>query len=125
MLVTLLSLPVIYFWAYAATPGGAGAGRVPDADMRPGRLGREVPAYLNELAPADARGTFAGTCYQLGNFIASINAVLQAGIAERMGGNYSIALAGVATFAALLICIMMKFGPEKHNVAMGREPVAE
>ena len=124
MLVTLLALPVIYFWAYAATPVALALGAFLMQVCVQGAWG-VVPAYLNELAPADARGTFAGTCYQLGNFIASINAVLQAGLAERMGGNYSFALAAVATFAALLICTMMKFGPEKHNVAMGREPVGE
>jgi SHS family lactate transporter-like MFS transporter len=84
-----------------------------------------VPAHLNELAPADARGTFAGTCYQLGNLIAAVNAPLQTSIATWAGGNYSIALAGVAAFAALLICTMTFFGPEKHNVAMGREPIGE
>jgi len=124
MLVTLLALPVIYFWAYAATPVALALGAFLMQVCVQGAWG-VVPAYLNELAPADARGTFAGTCYQLGNFIASINAVLQAGLAERMGGNYSFSLAAVATFAALLICTMMKFGPEKHNVAMGREPVGE
>ena len=30
-----------------------------------------IPAHLNELSPAEARGTFPGTVYQLGNFIAS------------------------------------------------------
>jgi SHS family lactate transporter-like MFS transporter len=66
------------------------------------------------------RGTFAGTVYQLGNLIASVNAVFQAELAESHGGNYSIALAVVACFAALLIAIMMFIGPEARNVEMGR-----
>ncbi len=93
ILVTLLALPVIYFWAYAATPVTLALGAFLMQVCVQGAWG-VVPAYLNELAPPDARGTFAGTCYQLGNFIASINAVLQAGIAEQTGGNYSLALAG-------------------------------
>jgi len=42
-------------------------------------------------------------------------------VAESRGGNYSIALAVVAGFAALLIAIMMYFGPEAQNADMGRE----
>jgi SHS family lactate transporter-like MFS transporter len=77
-----------------------------------------VPAHLNELSPKDARGTFPGTVYQLGNLIASMNAVLQAGIAERTGGNYAIALAGVAITSALVIALCMMFGPEARDVKM-------
>jgi SHS family lactate transporter-like MFS transporter len=41
-----------------------------------------VPVHLNELSPPSVRGTFAGTVYQLGNLIASVNAVFQAELAE-------------------------------------------
>ncbi len=40
-----------------------------------------IPAHLNELSPAEARATFPGFVYQLGNFIASYNLVLQTRIA--------------------------------------------
>jgi len=82
--------------------------------------------HLNELSPQSVRGTFAGTVYQLGNLIASVNAVFQAEIAESHGGNYSIALAIVACFAALLIATMMFLGPEAKDADMGRvAPVSE
>jgi SHS family lactate transporter-like MFS transporter len=77
-----------------------------------------VPAHLNELSPPDSRGTFPGTVYQLGNLLASVNAVLQTGIAERTGGNYAIALASVAICSALVIALFMKFGPEAKDVEM-------
>ena len=77
-----------------------------------------VPAHLNELSPSDSRGTFPGTVYQLGNLIASVNAVLQTTVAERTGGNYAIALASVAICAALVISLCMKFGPEAKDVEM-------
>jgi SHS family lactate transporter-like MFS transporter len=77
-----------------------------------------VPAHLNELSPRDSRGTFPGTVYQLGNLMASVNAVLQTGIAERTGGNYAIALASVAICAAMVIALFMKFGPEAKDVQM-------
>ena len=125
ILVTLMALPVIYFWAYAATPVALALGAFLMQVCVQGAWG-VVPAHLNELSPAAARGTFPGTCYQLGNLIAAINLPLQSSIAESMGGNYSIALAIIATCAALLIATLMWLGPEAHNVDMGRAaPVSE
>ncbi len=118
ILVSLLALPVIYFWAYSTTPLMLTLGAFLMQFCVQGAWG-VVPAHLNELSPPGARSTFPGTCYQLGNLIASVNVVLQADIAERMHGNYSIALAIVATSAALLIATLIKFGPEAHNVEMG------
>jgi SHS family lactate transporter-like MFS transporter len=116
--IALLSLPVVYLWAYSTTPVMLALGAFLIQVCVGGAWG-VVPAHLNELSPASARGTFPGTVYQLGNLIASVNAVLQAGIAERMGGNYSIALASVAVCAALAIVTLLKFGPEAHGVEMG------
>ena len=125
ILVTLMALPVIYFWAYAATPVTLALGAFLMQVCVQGAWG-VVPAHLNELSPANARGTFPGTCYQLGNLIAAINLPLQSSIAESAGGNYSIALAIIATCAALLIATLMWLGPEAHNVDMGRAaPVSE
>jgi SHS family lactate transporter-like MFS transporter len=119
ILVTLMALPVIYFWAYAATPVALALGAFLMQVCVQGAWG-VVPAHLNELSPADARGTFPGTCYQLGNLIAAVNLPLQSSIAESHGGNYSIALAIIATCAALLIATMMYFGPEARNAELGR-----
>jgi SHS family lactate transporter-like MFS transporter len=125
ILVTLMALPVIYFWAYAATPVALALGAFLMQVCVQGAWG-VVPAHLNELSPAGARGTFPGTCYQLGNLIAAINLPLQSSIAESAGGNYSIALAIIATCAALLIATLMWLGPEAQNVDMGRAaPVSE
>jgi SHS family lactate transporter-like MFS transporter len=55
----------------------------------------------------------------LGNLIAAVNNPLQTSIAERTGGNYSLALALVATCAALLIATLAWLGPEAKNVDMG------
>ncbi len=83
-----------------------------------------VPAHLNELAPAAARGTFAGTCYQLGNLIAAVNNPLQSKIAEATGGNYSLALAIVATSAALLIATLAWLGRKPRMWIWGRMPAS-
>lgn len=118
VMVTLLSLPVIYFWAYAPTAITLAAGAFLMQVCVQGAWG-VVPVHLNELSPASVRGTFGGTVYQTGNLLASVNAVFQAGFAQSHGGNYSLALAIVAGGAALLIAVMMYFGPEAHNADMG------
>ena len=112
----LLAIPTIWLWAYA--PGltlltiGAflmqffvqGAWSV-------------IPVHLNELSPAEARGTFPGTVYQLGNLVASSNLTIQAFVADGRH-SYSFALAAVALCAALGIALLLAFGPEAHGVAM-------
>jgi SHS family lactate transporter-like MFS transporter len=77
-----------------------------------------IPAHLNELSPPDARGTFPGTVYQLGNLIASYNAVLQTSIAARSGENYSFALASVAIAAAVAIVVLTLMGREARDIRL-------
>jgi SHS family lactate transporter-like MFS transporter len=117
ILSALLALPVIYFWAYAPTAITLAAGAFLMQICVQGAWG-VVPVHLNELSPSSVRGTFAGTVYQLGNLIASVNAVFQAEFAEARGGNFSLALAVVAGGAALLIAVMAFLGPEAHSVEM-------
>jgi SHS family lactate transporter-like MFS transporter len=124
ILVALMALPVIYFWASAQTAAMLALGAFLMQICVQGAWG-VVPVHLNELSPPGVRGTFAGTVYQLGNLIASINAVFQAELAESgkefLGlQHYSLALAVVACFAALLIATMMYLGPEARNADMGR-----
>jgi SHS family lactate transporter-like MFS transporter len=117
IMVTLLSLPVAYFWAYAPTAATLAIGAFLMQICVQGAWG-VVPVHLNELSPASVRGTFAGTVYQVGNLLASVNAVFQASFAKSHGGNYSLALVVVAVGAAILIAIMMYFGPEAQNADM-------
>ena len=79
-----------------------------------------IPVHLNELSPDDARGTFPGFVYQLGNLIASVNATLQAGIAAHYGGDYGIALAAVAGTVAVAIVVLTALGTEAKGIAFGR-----
>jgi SHS family lactate transporter-like MFS transporter len=118
IMVTLFALPVIWFWSHGSTPAMLAIGAFLMQVCVQGAWG-VVPAHLNELAPAAARGTFAGTCYQLGNLIASVNNPLQTAIAEHFNKDYSLALAIVATGAALLIATLAWLGPEAQNVDMG------
>ena len=121
VIAALLSLPMIYLWAYSETAVMLAVGAFLVQYFVQGAWG-VIPAHLNELSPADARGTFPGTVYQLGNFIASSNAVLQARIAESQGGNYSIALASVAAAAAVAIAVLALAGREARHIDMAPVP---
>jgi SHS family lactate transporter-like MFS transporter len=117
MLAAALSLPVVYLWAYSTTAVMLAIGAFLMQMCVQGAWG-VVPAYLNELSPPDARATFPGTIYQLGNLIASSNAYLQTSIAARDGENYTFALASVAAAAAIAIATLIAFGREDRNAQL-------
>jgi SHS family lactate transporter-like MFS transporter len=114
----LLSLPVTYLWAYSTTVVGLAVGAFLMQVCVQGAWG-VVPVHLNELSPANARATFPGTIYQLGNLIASSNALLQTSVAASNGENYAFALASVAAAAAVAISVLAFAGPEARNISLG------
>jgi MFS transporter, SHS family, lactate transporter len=115
VIAALLTLPLIPVWTYGAGPVTLAIGAFLIQFAVQGAWG-VVPAHLNELSPAEVRGTFPGFAYQIGNLLASANATLQAGIAEANGGNYAFALATVAAIAAVILAALAIFGPEAHGV---------
>jgi MFS transporter, SHS family, lactate transporter len=117
MIGAILSLPVVYLWAYSTTMVGLACGAFLMQVCVQGAWG-VIPAHLNELSPPDARATFPGTVYQLGNFIASSNAVLQTTIAKNEGGNYAFALASVAVAAAVAIFVLTAVGREARDAKL-------
>lgn len=114
----LVALPIIPLWAFSVTPVLLGIGAFLMQVAVQGAWG-VIPVHLNELSPDEVRGTFPGFAYQLGNLLASGNATLQAGFAASHGGNYALALAVVATIAAVVIAVLTYFGPEQHGVVFG------
>jgi MFS transporter, SHS family, lactate transporter len=118
VIAALLAIPVTYLWAFSTTFTLLAVGAFLMQFFVQGAWG-VIPAHLNELSPANIRATFPGTVYQLGNFIASSNALIQTSIAARFGGNYSIALASVAVGAAVVIVILASMGREARDVQMG------
>jgi SHS family lactate transporter-like MFS transporter len=113
----VLSLIVLYSWSHGTTPGGIAVAAFLMQFAVQGAWG-VVPVHLNELSPAEIRGTFPGFVYQLGNFVASFNAPIQAGIAAQNGGDYGFALMLVAGIVAVVLIALMIFGPEARNVSM-------
>jgi MFS transporter, SHS family, lactate transporter len=123
VIASLLSLAVLPLWAFSHTAAMLAAGAFLMQLMVQGAWGI-VPAHLNELSPQDARGAFPGFAYQLGNLLASGNAVWQAQIAESRGDNYSLALAVVAGAVAVVIALVTILGPERRGAAFVAEDQA-
>ncbi|MBU6471478.1 MAG: MFS transporter [Alphaproteobacteria bacterium] len=116
ILGALLALPLIPFWAFSSSPWLLGVAGFAMQFMVQGCWGI-IPAHLNELSPREARGTFPGVVYQLGNFLASYNATMQAKI-ELSYGSYGAALAVVAAGAAIFIAVFAFMGREARDIDM-------
>ncbi len=117
MVAAFLALPVLPLWAFSSGSFTIGLGAFLMQFMVQGAWG-VVPTWLNELVPANARAVLPGFVYQLGNLIASVNATLQATIAERHGGDYGLAMAIVAGTVAILICLLVAFGRETRGMVI-------
>ena len=124
VIAALLALPVIPLWAFSASPVTIALGAFLMQICVQGAWG-VIPAHLNELSPPEVRGTFPGFTYQLGNCLAAANATIQSGVADRwFGGNLSWPLAAVAGIVAVVIALMVGFGPEARDVRMGDDLAA-
>lgn len=106
----LLALPVAPLFAYGNSLYALAAGAFLMQFMVQGAWG-VVPAYLTELSPGPVRATFPGLAYQLGNLIASRNAVVQAKLAEHFH-SYKGVLAMTVLFGATFLAVVTSFGRE-------------
>jgi SHS family lactate transporter-like MFS transporter len=77
-----------------------------------------MPAHLNEISPPEARATFPGFSYQLGNTIAAGNATIQAALAVWLGHNYGTGLAIVVGIGAFAFVALAIFGREAMDTDM-------
>jgi MFS transporter, SHS family, lactate transporter len=113
----VLALIVLVPWSHPGTPLEIGIAAFFMQVAVQGAWG-VIPVHLNELSPSEIRGTFPGFIYQLGNFVASFNAPIQASIAMNHGGNYGYALMLVVGIVSVLLIVLMVFGPEARNISM-------
>jgi len=124
IIAALLSLPVIPLWAFSDSAVLLAVGAFLMQFAVQGAWG-VIPVHLNELSPQTARATFPGFVYQLGNLLASVNATLQATIAEHFGGNYGVALAIVVGSVAIIIALLLTVGTEAKGIAFSKAPTSE
>jgi len=114
-LAAVLAVPAIPLWAYSHTVPLLALGGFLMQFMVQGAWG-VVPAHLNELSPAAVRGTFPGFAYQLGNLLASRNAVIQARLVEQhYNGSYAPVLAWTVLIIATLVAVVTWSGSERRG----------
>jgi len=116
-IAALIALPVLPLWAFSHDVAAITAGAFLMQISVQGAWG-VIPVYLNEISPDVIRATFPGLVYQLGNLITSKNGQMQTAFAETHGNNFSIALGVVAASAAVVIALLILFGPERRGVDM-------
>jgi SHS family lactate transporter-like MFS transporter len=120
IIAAVLSLPIIPLWAYSQSFLGLAVGAFMMQVMVQGAWG-VIPVHLNEMSPEEVRGTFPGFTYQLGNFLISLAAPIQIGIAASRGGDYSFALSTAAGVAAVAVVVVVGLGKERRGVAFGHK----
>jgi len=119
----LLFLPVVPFWVFMfRDPVSLAIAFFVSQFFVQGAWG-VVPAHLNELSPPEARATFPGFVYQLGNLLAAGVGLLQTSLVENSHWQYSQALAATAIFAAFAIALFVNAGPEAKGISMAPAPV--
>jgi MFS transporter, SHS family, lactate transporter len=88
-----------------------------------------VPVHLNELSPPEARGTFPGFTYQLGNLISAGAAQMEAAFATHFttpsgGANYAVALSIIMLVVFVAVALLAWFGYERHSVEFAPQAAA-
>ena len=118
ILVALLALPVIYFWASATTVVMLAASAFLMQVCVQGAWG-VIPAHLTELSPAEIRGFYPGVTYQLGNLIAALNLPLQTSLADSHSGPFALLVVMFPVLAAVII--LTSIGSEARGVRFAGE----
>ena len=117
---SLLAIPI---WAFSQAAVTLAIGAFLMQFLVQGAWG-VIPAHLNELSPAEVRGTFPGFSYQLGNFFAAGILTFQTSFADSMGGNYGLVMALVTGIVAFAVAGFAGFGPQAKEVRFTVEPAA-
>ena len=120
VIAAVLALPVLALWGLPSDPVWLAVGAFLMQVCVQGAWG-VIPVHLNELSPPEARGTFPGTVYQLGNLIASVNTYIQADIAESHDNNYALPMMLVVGIVAVVIALVTGFGIEARGVAFSKD----
>ncbi len=114
MICAALAFCTIPLWAFSPTVAVLAVGAFVMQFMVQGAWG-VIPAHLNELSPGDARGTFPGFTYQVGNLIAAGTAQIQAAMAQRLvlpngAHNFGAAMASVVGTVLVVVVVLSALG---------------
>ncbi|MBV8371807.1 MAG: MFS transporter, partial [Candidatus Eremiobacteraeota bacterium] len=133
LVCALLAAAIVPLWAFSQAVALLGVGAFAIQFMVQGAWG-VIPAHLNELSPVNARGTFPGFTYQLGNAVSAGAAQMEAAFALKLplpggGANYGKAMAIITLIALGSVFIFTALGylvrPERRTydfVAAGESP---
>jgi SHS family lactate transporter-like MFS transporter len=114
VIAALLSLLMIYPWAYTDTIPMLALGAFLMQFMVQGAWGI-VPVHLNELSPNAVRAILPGLIYQTGNFISALTPTLLSHWAEANNRNYAQTMAIFIACVAVLLALVTALGPEAKN----------
>jgi MFS transporter, SHS family, lactate transporter len=114
VIAALLSLGMIYPWAYTNTVLTLALGAFLMQFMVQGAWGI-VPVHLNELSPNAVRAMLPGLVYQIGNFISALTPTVLSHWAEANNRNYGQTMAIFIGCAAVLLALVTVVGPEAKD----------
>ncbi|MEO6836655.1 MAG: MFS transporter [Candidatus Tumulicola sp.] len=128
LVCALLGGAIVPLWAFGHTVVLLGVGAFWMQFMVQGAWG-VIPAHLNELSPADTRGTFPGVTYQVGNLISAGAAQIEAAFALRFhlhggGANYGKAMAIIALIVLAAVFVLTALGYLVKDEERNRDFVA-
>ena len=79
-----------------------------------------IPAHINELSPAQARGFFPGFAYQLGVMVASSIPYIESALGEAF--TYRQSMGGLMTLVFIGAMLVVWKGPEARGVSFRKGP---
>ena len=118
IIAALLAIPVIPLWMYGGSLLLLGLGAFLIQVMVQGAWG-VVPTHLNELSPAQVRGTLPGFAYQMGNLLAALTATAQTWIAQWHGGDFAFSMSLWIGTVAVVLALLTWVGPEARGTEFG------
>lgn len=126
----LLGIVMIPLWVFSPTLALLAAGGFLMQFMVQGAWGI-IPAHLNELSPAGARGTFPGFVYQFGNFLSAGAAQIEAQFATTRfalpngTADYGRAMAIIALVVFAGVIVLTLLGKEARYLQFASGPAPD
>lgn len=114
MLCTVLGACCIPLWAFGADLVLLAIGAFALQFFIQGSWG-VIPAHLNELSPPEARGTFPGFTYQLGNLAAAGIAQYQASLAQHATYGSALGTTLIGLLAAVFVLSALGYFVKAEN----------